>query len=210
MVFKRWLFAASALVLLALPTVGFAQPPAGPDQRGAPPARGGPAGPQGQAGPRGQGAPQARGGPAGPQSQAGPRGQAAPQRQAGPRGQAGPQTQASPRAQAGPQGQASPRGQNGSARANVNITSYQRNVSAQRQFHAGTYRAPQGYSYHRWSYGQSLPAIYFSRNFWLTNYNSYGLIAPPYGYVWVRYGPDALLINEYTGRIVQVDYGVFY
>ena len=101
-------------------------------------------------------------------------------------------------------------GQASGARANIDVHTYQRNVTAQRHFNAGTYRAPQGYSYRRWSYGQNLPAIYFGRNYCINDYNSYDLIAPPYGYVWVRFGPDALLINEYSGEIVQVDYGVFY
>jgi Ni/Co efflux regulator RcnB len=102
------------------------------------------------------------------------------------------------------------RGSTGGGRANLDRHAYQRNVSAPRHFHAGSYRAPQGYSYRRWSYGQSLPAVYFSRGYWINDYNSYGLMAPPYGLVWVRFGPDALLIDQYNGEIVQVDYGVFY
>jgi len=34
-------------------------------------------------------------------------------------------------------------------------------------------------------------------------------MAPPDGYVWVRYGDDALLIDEYSGDIIQVEYDVF-
>jgi Ni/Co efflux regulator RcnB len=98
----------------------------------------------------------------------------------------------------------------GGARANVDIHAYQRNVSSAQRFQAGSYRAPQGYSYRRWSWGQRLPAIYFGRDYWLNNYASYGLFAPPDGLVWVRFGPDALLIDGYSGEIVQVDYGVFY
>jgi Ni/Co efflux regulator RcnB len=98
----------------------------------------------------------------------------------------------------------------GGVRTNVDIHAYQRNVSAPRHFQAGSYRAPQGYSYRRWSWGQRLPAIYFGRDYWISDYSSYGLFAPPYGLVWVRFGPDALLIDEYSGEIVQVDYGVFY
>jgi Ni/Co efflux regulator RcnB len=96
------------------------------------------------------------------------------------------------------------------ARPNIDIHAYQRNVSAPRHFQAGSYRAPQGYSYRRWSWGQSLPAIYFGRDYWISDYASYGLFAPPHGLVWVRFGPDALLIDEYSGEIVQVDYGLFY
>jgi len=37
-----------------------------------------------------------------------------------------------------------------------------------------------------------------------------GLGPPPHGFVWVRYGPDLLLVNRRTGRIVDVIYGAFY
>ncbi len=85
-----------------------------------------------------------------------------------------------------------------------------RNVFARHRFHAGIYRAPPGYRYRRWSYGAFLPAIYWNRDYWLTDFLAFGLFAPPPGFVWVRYGPDALLIDEYTGEIIQVDYGVFF
>ena len=43
-----------------------------------------------------------------------------------------------------------------------------------------------------------------------TNALALALIAPPYGAIWVRVGDDALLIDQYTGEIIEVDYGVFY
>ncbi len=52
--------------------------------------------------------------------------------------------------------------------------------------------------------------MYFVRDYWLDNYEDFGLMDPPDGYTWVRYGPDALLIDEDTGEVVQVVYGVFY
>jgi Ni/Co efflux regulator RcnB len=93
--------------------------------------------------------------------------------------------------------------------ANIDLHTYQRNVTAQHHFHAGDYHAPQGYSYRRWSYGERLPSLYFGRDYWIGDYGSYDLMAPPDGYVWVRFGPDALLIDEDSGEIVQVEYGVF-
>ena len=94
--------------------------------------------------------------------------------------------------------------------ANVDLHTYQRNFSAPHHFHAGNYNAPQGYSYQRWSFGMRLPSMYFGHNHWISDYNAYDLMDPPDGYVWVRYGPDALLIDEDTGEIVQVEYDVFY
>jgi Ni/Co efflux regulator RcnB len=90
------------------------------------------------------------------------------------------------------------------------IAALRRNVQAPRRFHVGGYRAPPGYTPRHWSYGQRLPRAYFARNYWITDYLAYLLFAPPDGLVWVRVGDDALLIDEYTGEIIQVDYGVFY
>jgi Ni/Co efflux regulator RcnB len=48
-------------------------------------------------------------------------------------------------------------------------------------------------------HGDRLPREYWAQNYWLNNYLNFGLIAPPDGYVWVRYGPDAVLIDERHG-----------
>lgn len=92
----------------------------------------------------------------------------------------------------------------------VDVRHYRRNFHAPRRFHAGRYRQPYGYSYRRYTFGQNLPFQYYRRDYWLTNFLVFGLFSPPPGYVWVRYGPDALLIDEYTGEIVQVRYNMFY
>lgn len=94
--------------------------------------------------------------------------------------------------------------------ARPDYSKYRRAVTAPRRFHAGHYRAPRGYSYQRWSYGQRLPSMYYANNFWLSNFLIYGLFAPPPDAVWVRYGPDALLVDRYTGEIISVEYNVFY
>jgi Ni/Co efflux regulator RcnB len=96
------------------------------------------------------------------------------------------------------------------SRVAVDVTSYHKNVTAERQYHFGSYNAPQGYAYHRYSYGESLPQGYYAQSYWITNYLNFGLIAPPDGYVWVRYGPDAVLIDEDSGEIVQIVYDQFY
>jgi Ni/Co efflux regulator RcnB len=90
------------------------------------------------------------------------------------------------------------------------VARLRKNVVAVHRFHAGPYRAPPGWRYRRWVFGERLPSIYFGRSFWITDFLAFGLFAPPDGLVWVRYGPDALLIDEYTGEIIQVDYGVFF
>ena len=69
---------------------------------------------------------------------------------------------------------------------------------------------PNGWFERRWTYGQRFPRGWYGRQYWITNFMAFGLFAPPYGYEWVRYGNDALLINTYTGVIVRVEYGLFY
>jgi Ni/Co efflux regulator RcnB len=93
---------------------------------------------------------------------------------------------------------------------NTSITSLRLNVQASHHFHNGNYNAPQGYQYRHWGYGDRLPRGYYARNYWITDFLTFGLFAPPDGLVWVRVGDDALLIDEYTGEVIQVDYGVFY
>ena len=87
---------------------------------------------------------------------------------------------------------------------------YQRNIFAQRRFRAGQYERPRGYYYRRWSFGEILPYIFFSRDYWLNDFNDYDLSPPPPGCEWVRYGDDALLVDIRSGEILETVYGVFY
>ena len=95
-------------------------------------------------------------------------------------------------------------------RRNVDMRRWHRNYDSPRRYRADSYRAPRNYHYRRWSYGQHLPRSYYARDYWLIDFVMFGLLSPPDGYVWVRYGPDALLIDEETGEIIQVRYNVFY
>ena len=52
--------------------------------------------------------------------------------------------------------------------------------------------------------------MFFGQNYWLYDYSDYGLPYPPPGAAWVRYGPDALMIDQYSGEIIEVVYGAFY
>ncbi len=92
----------------------------------------------------------------------------------------------------------------------VDFHSYQWNRTSQQRYHYRPYEPPHGYYYRHWTYGQVFPTVFWSQNYWLTDYYSFGLVNPPYGYVWVRYGPDALLVNVYNGQILSVEYNVFY
>jgi Ni/Co efflux regulator RcnB len=86
---------------------------------------------------------------------------------------------------------------------------YQHNFQAARSFHIGPYHRPPGWVDRRWAYGQILPRTFWGAQYILADYWLFGLEVPPAGYEWVRYGPDALLINIENGEILQAEYGVF-
>ena len=87
---------------------------------------------------------------------------------------------------------------------------FHQNFRAPRRFHAPAYRRPPGWYARTWTWGQILPVAFWSRDYWITDFNIYDLPPPPFGAVWVRVGSDALLIDQDSGEIIEVDYGVFY
>jgi Ni/Co efflux regulator RcnB len=91
-----------------------------------------------------------------------------------------------------------------------NFRNFHQNFRAQQRFRAPSYRRPPGYYARRWGWGQVLPSFFWTRDYWLTDYYDYDLPPPPFGAIWVRVGDDALLIDQDSGEIIEVDYGVFY
>jgi Ni/Co efflux regulator RcnB len=79
-----------------------------------------------------------------------------------------------------------------------------------RPIHRPGFHYPRGYHYRRWNIGLILPSIFLSNYYYFNDWNALGLYPPPPGYIWVRYGPDLLLVNRRTGRIRDVIYGAFY
>jgi Ni/Co efflux regulator RcnB len=79
-----------------------------------------------------------------------------------------------------------------------------------RPIHRPGFQYPHGYRYRRWHIGLFLPHIFLSAPYYWTDWAALGLYPPPPGFVWVRYGPDLLLVNRHTGRIRDVIYGAFY
>lgn len=77
-------------------------------------------------------------------------------------------------------------------------------------FRLGGYYAPyRGYSYSRLSIGFTLGAPFFAQQYWLGDPWAYRL-PPAYGpYRWVRYYGDALLVDIYTGEVVDAVYDLF-
>lgn len=77
-------------------------------------------------------------------------------------------------------------------------------------FRLGRYYDPYGYRYRRFSIGFNLWPSYYGSSFWLNDPWHYRL-PPAYGpYRWVRYYDDALLVNIYSGQVVDVVYNVFW
>jgi Ni/Co efflux regulator RcnB len=91
-----------------------------------------------------------------------------------------------------------------------NPRAYEINGDSKNRYHWQHYVQPRGWHYQRYAYGQTLPPAYWGREYWLNGYSQFGLINPPYGYVWVRYGNDAMLLSVISGLILSVQYGVFY
>jgi Ni/Co efflux regulator RcnB len=78
------------------------------------------------------------------------------------------------------------------------------------RFHAPFFRYPPGWGYRRWAFGMFLPGLFLGPDYFIGSYWLYGLPAPPPGYHWIRYGPDALLVRYGDGYILDVVYGIFY
>lgn len=77
-------------------------------------------------------------------------------------------------------------------------------------FRIGFYYDPYGYQYRRWQVGWTMWPSYYQQSNWLDDPWMYRL-PPVYGpYRWVRYWDDALLVNTYTGQVVDVLYDFFW
>ena len=71
-------------------------------------------------------------------------------------------------------------------------------------FRIGTFYDPFGYGYRPLNVGYSLYSGYYQRNFWIDDPYQYRL-PPAYGpYRWVRYYNDAVLVDIYSGEVVDV------
>ena len=87
--------------------------------------------------------------------------------------------------------------------------SYRR--SSPSAFRIGLYYSPyRNYSYRRLSTGFILDALFFSNRYWINDPWQYRLPEAYGPYRWVRYYDDALLVDTYTGEVVDAIYSFFW
>lgn len=77
-------------------------------------------------------------------------------------------------------------------------------------FSLGFYFDPFGFNYRRFGIGSYLYSGYYQSNYWISDPWQYRL-PPAYGpYRWVRYHNDAVMIDTWSGEVVDVIYGFFW
>ncbi|WP_340647432.1 RcnB family protein [Phenylobacterium sp.] len=84
------------------------------------------------------------------------------------------------------------------------------NFRSHQRYRGYAYRPPSGFYIRSWGYGDQLPRSWWSTQYRLNDWWSYGLPIPPIGYEYVRVGDDVLLVDMFNGRVVQVIYDVFW
>lgn len=83
--------------------------------------------------------------------------------------------------------------------------------SNRNHFRVGRYYPPyRGYSYSRFGIGAFLTSGLYAQNYWLRDPWSYRLPAAPYGTQWVRYYDDVLLVDVYSGEVIDVIHDFFW
>lgn len=95
---------------------------------------------------------------------------------------------------------------------NDNRYDWQRYRYSNRDIFRSPYYAPRGYGYgyNRLSIGGLLDQIFWGQNYWIADPYEYRLPAAPYGTQWVRYYNDVVLIDVYSGEVVDVIYDFFW
>jgi Ni/Co efflux regulator RcnB len=71
-------------------------------------------------------------------------------------------------------------------------------------FHVGIYYDPFGWRYQPFDIGWRMWPAYYGQRYWISDPWDYQLPVPPPGTVWVRYWDDALLVDIYSGEVVDV------
>ena len=77
-------------------------------------------------------------------------------------------------------------------------------------FHLGLYYDPFGWGYQPYSIGWRMWPSYYRSNYWLNDPWQYRLPYAPPGTRWIRYYDDAILIDMWSGQVVDVIYNFFW
>ena len=77
-------------------------------------------------------------------------------------------------------------------------------------FHLGFYNDPFGWGYQPYSIGWRLWPNYYRSSFWINDPWEYRLPYAPPGTRWVRYYNDAILVDTWSGEVVDVIYSFFW
>ena len=83
--------------------------------------------------------------------------------------------------------------------------------SNRNQYRVGPYYSPyRGYGYNRFSIGIFLDSLFYDQRYWIGDPWQYRLPPAYPGTQWVRYYNDVLLVDVYTGEVVDVIYDFFW
>jgi Ni/Co efflux regulator RcnB len=77
-------------------------------------------------------------------------------------------------------------------------------------FHIGFYYDPFGWNYRPYQIGWRLWPSYYSSRYWINDPWYYRLPYAPPGTVWIRYWDDAILVDRFTGEVVDVIHNFFW
>jgi hypothetical protein len=77
-------------------------------------------------------------------------------------------------------------------------------------FHLGVYFDPFGWSYRPYQIGWRLWPSYYRSSFWINDPWQYRLPYAPPGTRWIRYYDDAVLVDTWSGEVVDVIYNFFW
>jgi Ni/Co efflux regulator RcnB len=80
---------------------------------------------------------------------------------------------------------------------------------SQRRYRGPAWNPPVGFYSRSWVFGDVLPRGWYGSDYYI-DWWSYGLPIPPVGYEWVRMGDDAVMVDEFSGRVVQVVPNLFW
>jgi hypothetical protein len=79
------------------------------------------------------------------------------------------------------------------------------------RYHLSPYYAPyRNWRYQRFSIGLFLDSLFYDQRYWISDPYEYRLPPAPYGTQWVRYYDDVILVDIYTGEVIDVIYDFFW